>query len=53
MLQQNPYFLLAFAGWTKVDSAALKLGVALDDDRRLVGAVEAALYERLQHAHTV
>jgi exodeoxyribonuclease V alpha subunit len=53
MLKRNPYFLLAFAGWAKVDNAALKLGVAQDDDRRLVGAVEAALYERLQQAHTL
>jgi exodeoxyribonuclease V alpha subunit len=53
MLKRNPYFLLAFAGWSKVDNAALKLGIALDDDRRLVGAVEAVLYERLQQAHTL
>jgi exodeoxyribonuclease V alpha subunit len=53
MLKRNPYFLLAFVGWSKVDNAALKLGIALDDDRRLVGAVEAVLYERLQQAHTL
>jgi exodeoxyribonuclease V alpha subunit len=53
MLQRNPYHLLAFASWSNVDCAALKLGVAPDDDRRLIGAVEAVLYERLLHAHTL
>jgi exodeoxyribonuclease V alpha subunit len=53
VLRKNPYHLLAFAGWKRVDSAASKLGVARDDPRRLVGAVEACLYERLQHGHTV
>ena len=53
MLELNPYCMLAFASWRVTDSAAGKLGVALDDERRLVGAVEAALYERLQNAHTL
>lgn len=53
MLKRNPYFLLAFASWSRVDNAALKLGIALDDERRLVGAVEAALYGRLQQGHTL
>ena len=53
MLGLNPYYMLAFAGWKVTDFAASKLGVAKDDERRLVGAVEAALYERLQDAHTL
>lgn len=53
VLDRNPYHLLAFASWSKVDAAAMKLGVLQEDDRRLVGAVEASLYERLQHCHTV
>ncbi len=53
MLELNPYYMLAFASWRVTDSAAGKLGVATDDERRLVGAVEAALYERLQNAHTL
>ncbi|MBO2959233.1 AAA family ATPase [Burkholderia pseudomallei] len=53
MLTLNPYYMLAFASWRRADAAALKLGVKHDDERRLVGAVEAALYERLQDAHTV
>lgn len=53
MLELNPYFMLAFASWRRTDSAARKLGVSREDERRLVGAVEAALYERLQDAHTI
>ncbi len=53
VLRTNPYHLLAFASWPAVDGAALKLGVGLDDERRLVGAVEATLYDRLQQGHTL
>lgn len=53
MLELNPYYMLAFATWRVTDSAAGKLGVLQDDERRLVGAVEATLYERLQNAHTL
>lgn len=53
MAELNPYYMLAFAGWSTVDAAAAKLGVRADDSRRLVGAVESALYDRLQRAHTV
>ena len=53
MLERNPYYMLAFTGWARTDAAARKLGIALDDERRLVGAVEAALYIRLQDAHTL
>ena len=53
MLKLNPYYMLAFAGWGVTDSAAAKLGLAKDDERRLVGAVESALYARLQDAHTL
>lgn len=53
MLERNPYFMLAFAGWVGVDRAAAKLAIKDSDDRRLVGAVEAVLYERLQQCHTL
>lgn len=53
MLELNPYYMLAFASWRMTDLAAGKLGIAQNDERRLVGAVEAALYERLQEAHTL
>lgn len=53
MLELNPYYMLAFASWDRTDAAAMQMEVPLDDPRRLVGSVEAALYERLQAAHTV
>lgn len=53
MLELNPYYLLAFASWGKVDGVATKIGIATDDERRLVGAVESALYDRLEGAHTL
>lgn len=53
MLDRNPYFLLAFAEWAPVDAAAQLTGTARDDERRLVGAVEAALYSQLRSGHTV
>lgn len=52
MLEANPYLMLAFAGWGVVDAGAMKLKVAVDDERRLVGAAEAALYGRLNSGHT-
>lgn len=52
-LEANPYLLLAVAGWSRVDAEARKIGIANDDQRRLVGAVEAALYSRLNVGHTL
>jgi exodeoxyribonuclease V alpha subunit len=52
-LRANPYLMLAFSGWRIVDAAAAKLGVAKSDIRRLVGAVESCLYDRLTLAHTL
>ena len=45
--------MLAFAGWEKVDRMARSLGVAQDDPRRQVAAVEACLYQRLDAKHTL
>lgn len=53
MIELNPYFMLAFSGWATVDRAAKRLGISLDDDHRLIGAVESALYDRLQRSHTL
>ncbi len=53
VLEQNPYFMLAFTTWRSVDAAARLTGVQPDDPRRMVGAVEAALYKELQHGHTL
>lgn len=52
-LEANPYLLLAVASWSRVDTEARKIGVADDDRRRWVGAVEAALYRRLNAGHTL
>ncbi len=53
MLDSNPYLLLAFVNWRSADNVAKKLGVESGDERRLVGAVEAAVYGRLEEAHTL
>ena len=52
-LRENPYRMLAFADWEKVDRMARSLGVAQDDPRRQVAAVEACLYRRLDAKHTL
>ena len=52
-LKENPYRMLGFAGWEKVDRMARALGVTHDDPRRQVAAVEACLYKRLDAKHTV
>lgn len=51
-LERDPYRMLAFAGWRQVDAAAARIGVAPDDERRQVGAVEAVLARRLKEGHT-
>ncbi|WP_290922327.1 AAA family ATPase [Halodesulfovibrio sp.] len=53
MLERNPYYMLAFSSWKRVDAAAMKMNIPIDDSRRLVGAVEAVLYDRLQDGHTL
>jgi exodeoxyribonuclease V alpha subunit len=52
-LIDNPYRMLAFADWEKVDRAARSLGVAQNDPRRRIAAVEACLYRRLDAKHTL
>ena len=42
-LRENPYRMLAFTSWEKVDRMARSLGVANDDPRRRTAAVEACL----------
>ena len=46
-LRENPYGMLAFADWEKVDRMARSLAVAQDDPRQQVAAVEACLYRLL------
>ena len=56
-LKQNPFSLIAFRGlhkdlWKAIDATGRKLGIADNDPRRLVGAVEHVLYKRLSDGHT-
>ena len=51
-LEDDPYRMLAFTSWKKADAVAKRIGVARDDPRRLVGAVEAALARALADSHT-
>lgn len=53
-IEDNPYRLLSFdANWDRVDALArASFKVALDDPRRLYGAVEESLYRHLRRNHT-
>ncbi|CAM8670457.1 RecD ATP-dependent exoDNAse (exonuclease V), alpha subunit - helicase superfamily I member [Comamonadaceae bacterium] len=54
-LQEDPYRLLSFcARWRHVDALAIShFGVALDDPRRLQGAIEEACYRVFSAGHTM
>ncbi len=53
-LEEDPYRLLSFcASWRQTDSLARQhFGVALDDPRRLQGAIEEACYRIFTAGHT-
>ena len=56
-LRSNPYALVPFGGlsrnfWRTIESCARRLGFDLGDEKRLVGAVEHILYQRLRKGHT-
>lgn len=51
-LRANPFLLVSWVGWRKTEEIGRLLGVSADDPRRLVAAVEAALYGRLDSKHT-
>ncbi|MHC2279884.1 exodeoxyribonuclease V alpha subunit [Bradyrhizobium diazoefficiens] len=51
-LREQPYAMMALADWPVVDAAGGRMGIAADDPRRLVAAVEAVLYARLDQHHT-
>lgn len=55
MLEEDPYRLLSFcAKWRHVDALAIShFGVALDDPRRLQGAIEEACYRVFSAGHTM
>lgn len=52
-LDENPYRLLAFSSWNRVDAMARSMGVRSDDRRRQVAAADAVVYQRLDGRHTV
>ncbi|WP_181378227.1 AAA family ATPase [Teichococcus aestuarii] len=52
-VRENPFRLLTVCSWKQVDHMARAMGFGPGDPRRQVGAVEAALYERLDEKHTV
>ena len=52
VLRDNPYVMMAIASWDRVDAAARRLGFGGNDPRRLVAAVEAVAYRRLDRSHT-
>jgi exodeoxyribonuclease V alpha subunit len=49
-LRENPYRLLVLAPWHTVDRIATSIGVDRYDERRLISAAEASVYERLDTA---
>ena len=51
-MRENPYRILAFTSWAKAEALAATVGVPPHDPRRLVGAVETAIYSRLDQGHT-
>lgn len=44
LIKADLYRLLAFLRWKEVDAAAMKIGIDEGDERRLLSAIEAALY---------
>ena len=53
VLHDDPYRLLAFATFAKVDAIARRAGVPVDDPRRGVGAVEAAVHAAADRGESV
>lgn len=56
-LKANPYSLVAFNDivpniWPLLDGVAFKLGIDIEDNRRLIGLVEHYLYTRLTRGHS-
>ncbi len=50
-IKADPYALSLLEPWPEVDARALRLGLALDDPRRLCAAVEEALAIRFRQGH--
>lgn len=52
-IEENPYRMLAVAGWEQVDRAAMLIGFPQDAEVRQVAAVEAVCYRSMADKHTV
>jgi exodeoxyribonuclease V alpha subunit len=51
-LRENPYLLISWVPWGKVDQIGKRVGVAAEDPMRLCAACEHVLYTRLGQGHT-
>lgn len=51
-LKDNPYLLISWLDWEKVDLIGQRIGKLESDPDRLTAAVEAVLYKRLSNGHT-
>ncbi|GLH68230.1 AAA family ATPase [Geothrix edaphica] len=52
-IQENPYRMLAVAGWEQVDRAAQLIGFPQDAEARQIAAVETVCYLSMADKHTV
>ena len=51
-LKEDPYRLWSFGSFKDADLFAKAMGMALDDERRLICAVEEAIYKKYKEGHT-
>lgn len=51
-LEEDPYRLWSFGSFKDADLFAKAMGLALDDKRRLICAVEEAIYRKYKEGHT-
>jgi exodeoxyribonuclease V alpha subunit len=51
-IEADPYALALLEPWRTVDTRALRLGLSLDDPRRLLAAVDEGLSQRYRLGHT-
>lgn len=51
-IEADPYALALLEPWAEVDARAMRMGLALDDERRLMAALEEALSRRYKAGHT-
>ena len=51
-LKEDPYRLWSFCSFKDTDAFAKAMGIASNDDRRLICAVEEVVYQKLSEGHT-